>query len=207
MKNRFLLSLLLSISLLIAPASAANPFSSKKTTPTAVVSGQVAFVPSFESVDVYSPLSNVPQNANPRYFATDETAKVVMEKFGATNIELAPAINNIGGLYILNKGPFAGQGAVYRMLVFPIGTLLRDAGGNIAGAVQAEFRINAGILADEYVRNPEALFPEQHFITGYPPVQGKYLSNAEQGVWRLLIQASNAAQAAKAAKDAEEANK
>lgn len=201
MTKRFLASLLLSIALLLPSGAVAGPFSSNKAAVSAQAVAEKPFLPTFEQVQVFSPLSTQPQIANPRYFATQETAEFLSTRFGSIAVELAPAINNLGANYILAAGPFKGQGAVYRMLVFPVGTFLKNGSGSVDGSVQAEFRINAGILADEYVRNPEADFPAQHFIYGYPPVEGKYLSNAEQGVWKILHQAADAAKVAKDAQD------
>ena len=212
MKKMFLIALL-SFSALLAPQAQAGLFhkakpattatptptkavvASPKAAVTAAVTQDVPFVPSYEDVVIYSPLSTVAQPANNTYFATADCAAALMTKFGATTVELAPSINNQGGQYVYRSGPFVGQAAVYRMLVFPVGTFLKNAKGETAGSVEAEFRVNAGVLAGFYTRNPEADFPAQHSFTGYPPVPYTYLSHAEQGVWDTLTKLAIAAKA------------
>lgn len=161
--------------------------------PIAAAATIPAFSPSFEDVDQYSgpPNRQIKGPANSTNFATEETAKWLMQKFGADHIEIQPAIFNIGAQYVFASGPDAGKPAFYRNLVFLPGTFLRNNSGIIIASVVGRFDINAGVLAGEYLRNPEAQFPEQHFTYGYPPVQGVYLSNAEQGVWRVLNTLNN----------------
>lgn len=151
----------------------------------------LGFVPTFESVVVYSTPTSIPQPANDRYFATEETAKWILAKFGADHIEIQPAINNLGGRYVFTSGPNTGETAFYRFLAFTPATFLRNNQGEVTGSVSGNFIVNAGVLADEYRRNPEADFPQQAWVYGNPPIHGIYLSNAEQGVWKTLTALSN----------------
>lgn len=148
------------------------------------------FVPGYHNVKVESGWFNgAPQHisdANPKYFVTDATALVLLVKFGAERIELEDAIWNLGAHYVEQTEDGVGKRAVYRILVFKPGTILRDAHGEIFTRTRVEIRVNAGDLADEYTRAPEKDFPAQSF-----PGQKPFLSNAEQGAWKLLIQIHN----------------
>ncbi len=175
----------------VAPVFACNDFQRvfggcvDAPKPAAVVKNS-GFIPTFDQVVVYSTPESIPQPANDRYFATEDTAKWIMTKFGGDHIQIQPAINNLGGRYVFTTGTNAGETAFYRFIAFTQGTLLRNAQGEVAGYVSGSFVVNAGVLADEYRRNPEALFPQQSWTYGNPPIVGIYLSNAEQGVWKTL---------------------
>ena len=94
---------------------------------------QAPFVPQFlTNVQVLSSMGGS-EPLNPAYFATQETAQYIADKFGTGKIVQVPW----GG----TGGPYAATAQEYH-IVLPNGAT-----------------VNAGLLADYYVRMPEAQFP------------------------------------------------
>ena len=111
------------------PAAAAAPTATQ--TPAAE---PAPFVPQFlTNVQETSSMGGGPWPLNPAYFATEQTAQYMADKFGTGQIVQVP----FGG----TGGPYASSAEEYH-IVLPNGAT-----------------VNAGLLADYYVRMPEAQFP------------------------------------------------
>jgi hypothetical protein len=92
------------------------------------------FVPQFMTdVQETSSMGGGPWPLNPAYFASEQTAQYIADKFGTGQIVQVP----FGG----TGGPYASSAEEYH-IVLPNGAT-----------------VNAGLLADYYVRMPEAQFP------------------------------------------------
>jgi len=161
-------------------------------TPAAAGTDPAPFVPTFEDVRIvytfgpppgWNPEQPDTTRINDRTYATDSTARALQEKFGAGGILLLPEWAGLTARYTLGN---MYTGARERVLVFPAGSTLRDDGGAATFKTEVMFSFNAGILADEFRRNPEDKFPGCVYQTGIPPVVVTLLSLAQQNCWRLL---------------------
>ena len=113
------------------PQPAAPAASTETQTPAA---DPAPFVPQFmTNVQETSSMGGGPWPLNPAYFATQQTAQYIADKFGTGQIVQVP----FGG----TGGPYAASAEEYHV-VLPNGAT-----------------VNAGLLADYYVRMPEAQFP------------------------------------------------
>ncbi len=92
------------------------------------------FKPTFEQVTGYGPYNYRNPRMNPDYFATAETAEWIRKRFGAREVfeRIAPG----------NEGPFYTASHKERWVRFDDGT-----------------KMNAGIMAAYFIRNPEDKFP------------------------------------------------
>lgn len=92
------------------------------------------FKPTFEKPVGYGPFGYTNPYMNPDFFATEETAEWVMNRFGAKEVyeRAAPG----------NEGPFFTCSKLQRWIRFEDGT-----------------EVNAGFLAAFFVRNPEEKYP------------------------------------------------
>lgn len=112
------------------PQPAAAPVPAETQNPAAA---PAPFVPQFlTNVQVISDMGGS-WPLNPAYFATQQTAQYMADKFGTGQIVQVP----FGG----TDGPYAATADEYH-IVLPNGAT-----------------VNAGLLADYYVRMPEAQFP------------------------------------------------
>ena len=111
-----------------------TPFDPQAPMPAATANTPAApFVPEFNTnVQVVSAMGGA-WPLNPAYFATKETAQYFADKFGTGEVVEKP----YGG----TGGPYAATAVEYH-IVLPNGAT-----------------VNAGLLADYYVRMPEAQFP------------------------------------------------
>lgn len=80
-----------------------------------------------------SAMGGGPWPLNPAYFATQETAQYIADKFGTGKIVQVP----FGG----TGGPYASSAQEYHIVL------------------QNGATVNAGLLADYYVRMPESQYP------------------------------------------------
>jgi len=127
----------------VAPSQHApvtTPFDPQPAAPTAPAETQTPaapsapFVPQFlTNVQETSAMGGGPWPLNQAYFATQETAQFIADKFGTGQIVQVP----FGG----TGGPYAASAEEYH-IVLPNGAT-----------------VNAGLLADYYARMPEAQFP------------------------------------------------
>lgn len=97
------------------------------------------FVPTFETPPTLVNPYGGTERLNPAYFATEETALAIMDRFGGVSVFQKPL--TFGGGYTLTP-PSAGQWTVR----------FEDYAGK-------PVEINAGLLADYFVRGPEADYP------------------------------------------------
>jgi len=121
-----------------SPAAApADPQPATPATPAetqASAASLAPFVPQFmTNVEETSSMGGGPWPLNPTYFATQETAQYIADKFGTGQIVQVP----FGG----TGGPYASSAEEYH-IVLPNGAT-----------------VNAGLLADYYVRWPESQCP------------------------------------------------
>lgn len=150
-------------------------------------------VPEFETVELLSAhaLPGSGQILNTSYYVTQATAVQLMDRFRAQRIiEIpAPGLSSDGGVVTI-AGDVAdvGKPAIERHLIFPVGSFLKDAYGNIAGATPQALDIEAGLLADYFRRMPEAQLPPQVLTIGWPPQSVTALSAAERDSWAMLRQ-------------------
>jgi len=116
-----------------APASS-QPAAAASTEVPPAADGSTPFVPQFmTNVEETSSMGGGPWPLNPAYFATQQTAQYLADKFGTGQIVQVP----FGG----TGGPYAASAEEYH-IVLPNGAT-----------------VNAGLLADYYVRMPESQFP------------------------------------------------
>lgn len=100
----------------------------------AAAASPAPFIPQFMSnVQETSSMGGGPWPLNPAYFATEQTAQYIADKFGTGQIVQVP----FGG----TGGPYSASAEEYH-IVLPNGAT-----------------VNAGLLADYYVRMPESQFP------------------------------------------------
>lgn len=154
---------------------------------TKVVEAFVPLVPTFENVRSVTNMSNGQQiinQANDKYFATEETAQAVAKRFGASRVEYRESIQNLGANYLYTNG----TAAIVRVLIFSPGAVLEDNTGRAVAIVSKQFEVNAGVIADYFRRMPEKTNPAYTSIFGSPPVETHYLALAELYVWQMLIQ-------------------
>ncbi len=148
------------------------------------------FVPAFDTVELISAhaMPGSGQILNTAYYVTRETAVALMGKFHAQRIEEHPEeVTSDGGVVTIAGDPGdVGKPAVQRFLIFPVGSMLKDAYGNTVGATPVEIRMEAGLLANCYVRLPEADLPAQTLTIGWPPQSILALSAAERDAWAML---------------------
>ncbi len=153
------------------------------------------FEPKFEAVVFHETTYRKDIALNDTYYATAESAQVIANKFGATRVASVLDPVTMDGYNTFTSGPDKGKPAFQRFVVFPVGALIKDSGGNVIGQVQVTFQVNAGVLADFYRRNPERTFPSTTYVYGFPPQVYRKLSIAEQFVWSLLKDLANQATA------------
>jgi hypothetical protein len=102
----------------------------------------VAFIPEFRTAFVTDSRTGATYPANSDYFATERTAQFIAEKYGDGAIFEEP---------FLGPGPFYTSAGMYMIRYTP------EYPGN--GDPPEPRRVNAGILAAYYKRNPESEFP------------------------------------------------
>lgn len=172
------------------------------TPPSAVKAAADYLVPTFQAVAWQSRINNWQFPVNDTFFASDDTALALAKRFGAGRIDKQVSIDNPSGYYFYTAGPDKGKKALYNVLVFEPGAILRNAEGQPIGQVLVGFTVNAGLLADNFRRNPEAKFPPVSYVYGNPPVEHHLLSLPEQNVWVILLNLSRESEAdAKPSKD------
>jgi hypothetical protein len=114
------------------PSAASTP-AAATTAPTTPSAANTPFVPQFESgVEVVSAMGGS-WPLNPDYFATQQTAQYIANQFGTGQVIQVP----YGG----NGGPYAATSEEYDVVL------------------QNGATVNAGLLADYYVRMPESQCP------------------------------------------------
>ncbi len=124
--------------------------------------------PQFFSVTAFTVIPGRPplqRACNPWYFATDDTALAIQQIFGARSIEQVPQqqgpetvrLNNPDG----TPNP-EGEVAYENRVNFPAGSILYHRDGSPFATVVG-FQWNAGLLAANYLRNPEYNFPDAIF--------------------------------------------
>lgn len=150
--------------------------------------GAIPFVPEFDLVQDVSVFTGVHVLPNSRAYATEATARALMQKFGANRIEVRDDPTNLGGGHVVIAGDPAdvNKPAKQRFLIFAPGTALKAGDGSVVAIARTQFEVNAGMLADCYARTPEADHPELIGTTGWPPRPWLILSSAEQNAWAML---------------------
>ena len=146
-------------------------------------------IPQFDTVELVSTKAGTMILPNTNYYVTQDTALKLMARFRAQRIEerAAPARSPDGGVITIAGDPGdVGKPAIERYLIFPAGSFMKDAYGNTVGSNSQQIEIEAGLLADYFVRMPETQLPPQALIIGWPPQSVTALSAAERDAWSAL---------------------